>query len=634
MDARESRRIQVDRLSVRVPVPQVEIVTPVYIQSIEIGENRGPFSVVGIKAWDSESNLWQTLYKGEADAEEYEFYKATHQYNKFKPSPFCQTTFKAALLRIELDTYAIDDWNELDYVQVIGATAIKAGVLNADVATQTASVMYLPDADFNGEDFFRFQGCDCAYDSARVSGDGTVTVVVGPVNDKPTAQSSSASVECTPGVADVLTLQGSDVDANDTSSLTFSIDTLPDGASLYDSSTGNMIPTLLPVALAGADILFLANYSGVDLPSSFAFGFVATDSHGAVSAVAASVEVTCRATQCTPGNYFDTNARACSSCPAGMFAPGTAVRSSCDNCAVGTFTASEGSESCGTCAFGQIALTQGMIDCDLCPSGATCEDASSMVVNPGMWLRDPDSLDIYECPLGRVACPGGNATDDRCATGYAGVLCAVCQPGYIQTVEGCTDCSSLKAPYATIVVMAMGASIALIISYLVLTNKRVAAMMEAISISAPFKIYFSTIQILGTFSILLQDVLFQPLKGFFATMSFITDFADLFSGFGLSCANEEMRTFKAKLLISTLVPVMAGVAVAVFFFLRISLAHPERLQALKRARSTAALLVLYVTLPSTATMIFRTFVRDGRALGSRGEHYLIADYAGKPQCTA
>ena len=337
--------------------------------------------------------------------------------------------------------------------------------------------------------------------------------------------------------------------------------------------------------------------------------------------------------QCAPGYFFDLSDYTCISCTSGTFAAGVGVRDSCVPCPKAYYAPEAAMGLCLACEFGSFTDFAGATACQSCPAGATC-DAVSLTVNPGMWLRDPDSLDIHECPLGRVACPGGNASDDSCNTGYAGVLCAVCQPGYILSAQGCADCSSLQVPIATIIVTIMGISIALIISYLVLTNKRIAAMMEAISISAPFKIYFSTIQILGTYSILLSDVLFDPLQGFFASMSFITDFADLFSGFGLSCANDEMRSFKAKLLISTLVPVMAGVAVAVVFFVWIRLAHPDRLQALKRARSTAALMVLYVTLPSTATMIFRTFVRDGRALGTRGEHYLIADYNGKPQYTA
>jgi hypothetical protein len=43
------------------------------------------------------------------------------------------------------------------------------------------------------------------------------------------------------------------------------------------------------------------------------------------------------------------------------------------------------------------------------------------------------------------------------------------------------------------------------------------------------------------------------------------------------------------------------------------------------------LLLLYVTLPSTSTIIFKAFIRDSRPLGTNGEQYLIADYSGEFQ---
>ena len=88
---------------------EVEFDLPVYIQSIELGENRGLFSIVSVKAWDNNTRLWQTLYSGEADPVQFEFYKDTNQYHKFAPS-ICQSSFASAIIRIELDTYSIEDW--------------------------------------------------------------------------------------------------------------------------------------------------------------------------------------------------------------------------------------------------------------------------------------------------------------------------------------------------------------------------------------------------------------------------------------------------------------------------------------------------------------------------------------------
>ena len=194
----------------------MEIDTAVYIQSIEIGENRGPWSVVNIKAWDSSTNRWQSLYSGGVDTAAYELYKATNQYSRFAP-PLCQTTFLCSAIRIELDTFTIVDWNELDYVKVIGATELKAGVLTTDVMTQAVSVHYVPDADFFGDDAFTFGGCDCAYDSSRNSEDATVIISVGATNDHPVAEASSVTVDCMPDVADTITLSAYDIDTSSTS---------------------------------------------------------------------------------------------------------------------------------------------------------------------------------------------------------------------------------------------------------------------------------------------------------------------------------------------------------------------------------------------------------------------------------
>ena len=136
-------------------------------------------------------------------------------------------------------------------------------------------------------------------------------------------------------------------------------------------------------------------------------------------------------------------------------------------------------------------------------------------------------------------------------------------------------------------------------------------------------------KILGMHAMLLSDVLFQPLKAFLGRLTLVTDLAELFSGFGVSCAYHELRTFRSRLLISTILPIVVSLCGAAFFVCRSLMSHPTRARVLRRTHSTFVLLVLYVTLPSTSTMIFKTFVRDSRPLGTNGEQYLIADYSGK-----
>ena len=88
---------------------EVEIETAVFVQSIEIGENRGMWSIVKIKAWDSDTSHWQQLWSGEADVDQWEWYKNSKQYNKFMPA-ICQTSFASSIIRIEMDIFSVNDW--------------------------------------------------------------------------------------------------------------------------------------------------------------------------------------------------------------------------------------------------------------------------------------------------------------------------------------------------------------------------------------------------------------------------------------------------------------------------------------------------------------------------------------------
>ena len=406
---------------------EVEVPEPVYLQSITIGENRGMFSIVKIKAFDAVSSLWQILWEGDADPDSWAWFKDTNQYHQFTPSPLCETTFATSVIRIEMDTYTIVDWNELDYVKVIGATRLKAGVLKAAVMTQTSQVVYVPDPDFAGVDRFRFKGCDCAFSSMRVSEEATVTISVGAVNDAPIVNDFQIEIQCVSGILETVTLQSVDIDTSATS-LNYSIGSLPDGATLYDAVTGEMI-TSVPASLLGTDVQIMADYLMNEPPSSFTFSFFVTDDDGATSASVALVTATCLATQCIGGMVFSVGEQACVDCPEGTFASESAVRSSCDACVAGKFAAKKGSSSCGSCANGRVALAPGSASCSVCPAGATCDDVTTVTVNPGMWRTSANPLHMYECPFGSRACIGGNTTAKLCASGYSGVLCGICESG-------------------------------------------------------------------------------------------------------------------------------------------------------------------------------------------------------------
>ena len=69
-------------------------------------------------------------------------------------------------------------------------------------------------------------------------------------------------------------------------------------------------------------------------------------------------------------------------------------------------------------------------------------------------------MDLYPCPLGKDACPGGNKTgDELCGEGYEKALCSVCSLNYFEDSSNggaCTACEGSRGSWMTI---AFGASV-------------------------------------------------------------------------------------------------------------------------------------------------------------------------------
>ncbi len=165
---------------------EVEFPTAVFVQSIEIGEPRGMGSIVRIQALDAMSGDYHTLWQsptGEGDMAVHYVFQTRSEYRVFTPFPLCETTFKTAWIRIEMDTRTVTDWNELDYVQLTGSLNLPVGVLEAG----SNEVVYVPNADAFGDDAFSFAVSDCAFNSRRASAPATVSIRISPFNDPPRA---------------------------------------------------------------------------------------------------------------------------------------------------------------------------------------------------------------------------------------------------------------------------------------------------------------------------------------------------------------------------------------------------------------------------------------------------------------
>ena len=88
-----------------------------------------------------------------------------HLYNEFKQyrvnvPDICQTPFFTNHIRYEIDTRDVNDWNEFDYFELQGLTAVDASMVNW-YGKAKWDVIYVPDNDASGLDSFTYSATDC-----------------------------------------------------------------------------------------------------------------------------------------------------------------------------------------------------------------------------------------------------------------------------------------------------------------------------------------------------------------------------------------------------------------------------------------------------------------------------------------
>jgi hypothetical protein len=104
------------------------------------------------------------MWSGTPDIEKENFYKETGQYSKFLPYPLCQPSFKTDIVRLKVDTIGISDWNEYDYIKLLGGFDQGPGLLSA------SSLYYEPPPNMQCIDSFSFKMSDCMGQLSRTSG--------------------------------------------------------------------------------------------------------------------------------------------------------------------------------------------------------------------------------------------------------------------------------------------------------------------------------------------------------------------------------------------------------------------------------------------------------------------------------
>ena len=133
------------------------------------------------------------------------------------------------------------------------------------------------------------------------------------------------------------------------------------------------------------------------------------------------------------------------------------------------------------CAGDQFTVFSGVdtVQCERCPTGGDCSGTtlpsdmltvntsqgaiSTQVVvqqhiaaQSGFWASDAsDGLTFYKCPLPEACLPGVNGTKAQCATGYAGVLCSVCDIGYFDQYGHCVLCPTSSSGGSIVATIAL-----------------------------------------------------------------------------------------------------------------------------------------------------------------------------------
>ena len=125
-------------------------------------------------------------------------------------------------------------------------------------------------------------------------------------------------------------------------------------------------------------------------------------------------------------------------------------------CAATEFSSLSGNDSVecvpcpegGDCSGDNVPVSMLVADTGLVDVNSSTAAAAAVVVAPalvmaqaGYWMSpDADDLTFYKCPQPYACLAGNGDARSRCATGYEGVLCSVCSPGYFNQYAYCVLC--------------------------------------------------------------------------------------------------------------------------------------------------------------------------------------------------
>ena len=176
-------------------------------------------------------------------------------------------------------------------------------------------------------------------------------------------------------------------------------------------------------------------------------------------AQASKGSTTCR--ECAAGRYQPSRgSTACVACEAGK-AGSRSGQTSCTFCGAGKYSDAEAS-SCTKCAYTRWSKA-GSSFCSMCTAGYFLDEATDtcaqclkdgvvchvpgqslngLQIKQGYFRISPLAVDVRECPSGKKACMGGNASGFYCREGHGGPLCEICEHNYFRdtVTNACIKC--------------------------------------------------------------------------------------------------------------------------------------------------------------------------------------------------
>ena len=211
---------------------------------------------------------------------------------------------------------------------------------------------------------------------------------------------------------------------------------------------------------------------------------------------------------CNPGTYQDQEGQtSCKLCQAGRYGNGYKLRSNacsgtcpagthsfagqpaCSACDIGKYSR-EGSESCSYCPQYQTTLGEGARECVCNPGmvmaygacrycsdmaqGLVCTakglDLHSLPTEAGFFRANVTSNSTYPCLSGHwvsdrehADCVGGNVTN-QCRPHHGGMLCMVCDEGYVRHGAGIQTCSACTLDSAAAAGIYTGVAIGILVA--------------------------------------------------------------------------------------------------------------------------------------------------------------------------